>query len=146
MNFLFDENMPIRLVKGLQILDEDNEFGKDPKNNFIHSTELKGEGAEDPDIVREAKKLKAIIVSEDDDYKNISVTYELVIKLRVGFVFFKPPKKTGCTYDDRIAAFILAWPELKKAIANEKPPFMFIIERTGKVNKFEKFKVPPEHR
>jgi|GEM_PF-720410 Uncharacterized protein conserved in bacteria len=140
MVFIFDENMPPRLAKGLQILDADNEPNKPLVNKFYHITEIQKRGADDPDIVREAKNLKAVIVSEDNDYKNINGTYELVVKLRVGYVLFKPPKKTGSSYNDIVTAFVSAWPALKKAIQNEKPPYMFIIERSGKITKFEKFK------
>ena len=65
---------------------------------------------------------------------------ELVKKLKVGYVLFKLPKKVGCTYDDIVSAFIRAWPELKQKLKNEKPPYMFVIDRTGGVDKHEKFR------
>lgn len=55
MNFLFDENMPVRLAKGLEILDADNDLGKPPAHKFFHITQFKKRGAEDPVLVRIAK-------------------------------------------------------------------------------------------
>lgn len=95
MRFLFDENMPYRLAKGLEILDADNENGRPLTHHLIHMSEHYKPGADDPDIVRLAKKLNAIVVSEDDDYKNITSTCDLVKKLKVGYVLFKLPKKLG---------------------------------------------------
>lgn len=147
MDFIFDENMPIRLAKGLEIMDSENDWGKAPKNKFYHITEIykKGKGADDPEIVREAKKINAIVISEDDDYKNIKATHELVIKLRVGYILFKPPKKTGSTYHEIVAAFVNSWHDLKKELVGKRPPFMFIVERNGKVTNYEKFKAPHKH-
>ncbi len=140
MHFLFDENMPLRLAKGLEILDAENEFGKQPNLMISHMTEHTHPGASDMDIVRLAKRLDAIVVSGDDDYKNITSTCELVKKLKVGFVLFKLPKKTGCTYDEIVLAFIKAWPQVKQKLKSEKPPYMFIIDRAGSVVKHEKFR------
>jgi predicted nuclease of predicted toxin-antitoxin system len=140
MHFLFDENMPLRLAKGLEILDADNEFGKPPVHKISHIYDHYDPGANDPDVVKLARKLKAVVVSEDDDYKNITVTCQLVKKLRVGYVWFKLPKKTGSNYDEQVLAFIKAWPELKKQLKNKKPPYMFIIERDGKVREHEAFR------
>lgn len=140
MHFLFDENMPFRLAKGLEVLDADNEYGKPPIHRFSHMTEYSKTGVSDLDIVKLAKKYNAIIVSEDDDYKNISATYELVKKLKIGYVLFKMPKKNGSNYDDKITAFVSAWPHLKKAIAEQKPPYMFVINRDGKITKQERFR------
>ena len=141
MHFLFDENMPIRLAKGLEILDAENDYGKIPVNKFTDITEYyKKAGANDPDIVRLAKKNNAIIVSEDDDYKNITATCELVKKLRVGYVLFKLPKKVGRSYDDIVSAFVSAWPALKKEVSGKAPPYMYIIERSGKISLHEKFR------
>jgi predicted nuclease of predicted toxin-antitoxin system len=139
MYFLFDENMPIRLAKGLQILDVDNSYNKPPTHKIDHITEHKS-GIEDESVVRIAKKLNAIIVSEDDDYKTITATYELVIKLRVGYVLFKPPKKSGCTYEEKVQAFVKAWPKLKEVLKSEKPPFMYIIDKNGDPIKQNNFK------
>jgi predicted nuclease of predicted toxin-antitoxin system len=140
MHFLFDEMMPFRLAKGLEILDADNEVGKPLVHSFTHMTEHYKPGADDPDIVRLAKKLNAIVVSEDDDYKNITATCGLIKKLRIGYILFQLPKKIGSTYDDKVLAFIKAWPELKQKLKGEKPPYMFVINRNGKVDKHEKFR------
>jgi predicted nuclease of predicted toxin-antitoxin system len=125
MHFLFDENMPLRLAKGLEILDADNETNRPLVHKISHMTEHYKPGADDPDIVRLAKRIKAIVVSEDDDYKNISATYELVIRLKIGYVLFKLPKKVGSTYDDKVLAFIKAWPKLKTK-ANKRKATIYV--------------------
>ncbi len=139
MTFLFDENMPICLAKVIQVLDVDNEYKKPPVHKIDHITEHYKAGADDPDVVRKAKSLKAIIVSQDDDYKNISATFELVKKLKVGYVLFKTTQKSGSLYNDIVIAFIKAWQRVKNAISEDKPPFMYIIERTGEISKKERF-------
>jgi predicted nuclease of predicted toxin-antitoxin system len=133
MDFLFDENMPMRLAKGLQILDADNSLGKAPSNKIYHVQDFFAPGEPDTEVVKLAKKLKAIIVSQDSDYKKINATSALVKKLKVGYVLFKLPKKNGSTYDEIVTAFVAAWPELKKSLEDKKPPFIFIIERDGSI-------------
>lgn len=140
MYFLFDANMPIRLARAIEVLDLDNPLGKKLVNQIHHISQHIDDKSPDTDVVRLAKKLNAIIVSQDDDYKSISATYELVKNLKVGYVLFKPPKKTGCSFEEIIIAFISAWPKLKEAVRGARRPFMFVIDSDGKVYNDGKFK------
>jgi predicted nuclease of predicted toxin-antitoxin system len=140
MHFLFDENMPIQLARGVQLLDKENELGKPPVTIVDHICDHIKKGSPDTDVVRLAKKLGAVVVSQDDDYKTIQATHQLVKKLKIGYVLFKSPKKLGSTYDEIVQAFIGAWPALKEKLRDEKPPFMFTIHPNGKVSKDEKFR------
>lgn len=47
------------------------------------------------------------------------------------------PKKKQKFIRPESGPLVSAWPELKKIIINERPPFMVIIERDGKITKYD---------
>lgn len=113
---------------------------KPPAHAADHVSELINEGAPDTDVVRLAKKRKAVVVSQDDDYQTVAATFALVRKLRVGYVLFKAPRKSGNTYEDIVRSLVTAWPELRNALQHEKPPFMVTIDRNGQVIRNDRFR------
>lgn len=131
MLFLFDAQMPLRLAKGLPLIDKDNL--RQINIEIIHADEILGEGVSDALIIHKAHELDAVIVSEDDDFKRIKANKDLVIKLKVGYVLYKAPKKHGSRYWEKAVALILAWENLKKMISEIEKPFVIKIERDGKL-------------
>lgn len=132
MIFILDENMPPSLSKGLQSLDQENS-SLSPKIKVIHSTEIKP-CATDHEIIKIAGKRDAIIVSQDDDFKRIKSNKQLVKQLKVGYVLYKPPSKTGVRYWELVKSFILAWEPLKAKIRESEKPFIIIINRKGEIS------------
>src|SRR5690606_16313622 len=110
MRFLFDANMPLRLAKGLELLDQENL--RIVTVEIMHADEECGLGATDADIIQRAAQIKAVIVSEDDDFKRIKANKQLIEKLNIGYVLYKPPKKRGIRYWEKTVAFILSWEKL----------------------------------
>jgi len=131
MNFILDENMPQKLAKGLEVLDQENSFGINVK--ITHSTEIK-KGATDEEIIKIAGRKDAIIISQDDDFKRIKSNKLLVKQLKVGYVLYKPPNKTGTRYWEIVKSFILGWEHLKEKIRETEKPFIIIINKKGEIS------------
>lgn len=134
MNFLFDAQMPLRLAKGLPLIDKDN-LSK-VTINIRHTDEVDGlgQGATDYEIIKKAYELDAVIVSEDDDFKRIKANKELVVKLKVGYVLYKPPKH-GSRYWEKALGLIRSWENLKSKIKEIEKPFVLKIDKDGNIHR-----------
>lgn len=133
MNFILDENMPPRLSKGLQSLDQENSIANPDIIKVIHSAEIK-RTATDEEIIKMASKRDAIIISQDDDFKRIKSNKVLIKQLKVGYVLYKPPSKTGLRYWEMVKSIILVWEPLKQRIRESEKPFFLIINRKGEIS------------
>ncbi|MFM9984885.1 MAG: DUF5615 family PIN-like protein [Flavobacteriales bacterium] len=134
MHFIFDANLSFRLSDGLEILEKGDT--KSAIKKIDHADKLVGKGATDPDIIRIAGKTHAIIISQDDDFKRIKSNKELIKQLKVGYVMYRPPKH-GSRYWEIVQSFILGWPEIKRVLASKRPPFLYQINKDGKMQEVE---------
>lgn len=114
MYSIFDANMPPKLVTGLGALNQENSINA-LKIKIVYSDHLLNIGATDEEIIHKAERLGAIIISQDDDFPGIKTNKQLVKKLKVGYVSYKPPMH-GARYWEKGQAFILAWERLKQKI------------------------------
>lgn len=130
MLFLFDAQMPKRLANGLQMLDNDNLAQINVE--IVHADDVCGQGTPDPDIIKKAAELSAVIVSEDDDFKRLKANKQLIKQLNVGYVLYKPPRH-GSRYWEKAVAFILAWENLKTKIRTLQPPFILNVDKKGNI-------------
>lgn len=131
MYFIVDANMPIRMAKGLELIDQNNISGH-INVNIEHVDEILGTSATDEEVIVYAGKVDAIIISQDDDFKKIKSNKKLVEKLKIGYVLYKPPKH-GMRYWEKVQSFILGWERLKDLIRATPKPFIIIIEKNGSV-------------
>lgn len=140
MNFIFDANLSFRLAEGLAILESGNDPDKEVIVSCKHANYVDdlGEGATDPQVIQYAGKNKAIIISQDDDFKRIQGNRVLIKELKVGYVLYKPPKH-GCRYWEIVEAFIAGWKKLKDTLKDKEPPFMFIIDKKGNPQEIKMF-------
>ncbi|MEO6832858.1 MAG: DUF5615 family PIN-like protein [Chitinophagaceae bacterium] len=128
MHFLFDANLSHRLAEALKVLEEGDDRGISV--TISHADNLLGRGATDMEVIQEAGKTKAIIISQDDDFKRIKSNATLMRQLQVGYVLYKPPKK-GSRYWDIVVSFVQGWQRLKETLANRETPFVFTINAKG---------------
>lgn len=130
MLLIFDENFPPDFVKAFALLE-----GADRRSNLsvdvIFSNDLMGgSGSSDEEIIMKASERGAVIVTHDSDFKRIKHYKPLLIKHKVGYIYFKVPKGKY-QFWDIIRAFINKWDEIKLAIAKSEHPFAFEISKTG---------------
>jgi ISXO2-like transposase domain len=122
-------------TKGLEpILEQGNDKSKEVIIHIDHADKLLKIGATDPEVIIEAGKTNAIIISQDDDFKRIKSNLALIKQLKVGYVLYRPPKR-GSRYWEIVEAFIGGWKTLKDKLTNDTPPFVYQIEKDGKIQK-----------
>ena len=133
MIFLFDANISWRIAEGLNILEQGNNRNV---NQIIieHADKILGAGAEDIDVIREAGKKSAVIISQDDDFKRIKVNRGLIIQLMVGYVLYRPPRH-GSRYWEIVESFVAGWQGLREKLSTETFPFIYEIDKFGKSKK-----------
>ncbi|MGI8951953.1 MAG: DUF5615 family PIN-like protein [Chitinophagaceae bacterium] len=133
MIFLFDAQMPLRLARGLKIIDQENKNEKNIVVDIYHANIVLGEGATDTEVILKANQIGAIIISEDDDFKRIRANKVLIKKHNLGYVLYKPPAH-GSRYWEKVVSLILAWENLKQKIKNTELPFIFKIDKNGNIH------------
>jgi predicted nuclease of predicted toxin-antitoxin system len=134
MLFIFDENFPVDFVKGFSILEKANRRSKISVDVVFSSDFMGKSGATDEEIIAQASKMEAVIVTHDSDFKRIKHYKPLLIQHNVGYIYFKVPKATY-QYWDIVKAFVNKWEELKTEISKSSHPFAFEVSKLGQVNK-----------
>jgi len=132
MHFLFDAQMPLRLARGLETLDQENEANREIKTKISHADILLGAGAEDSQVIHKALEIDAIIFSEDSDFRKTKSNRALIKQFKLGYVLFKPPTH-GSRYWEKVLAVVLAWEKLKAMIKDIDKPFLLKIDRKGNI-------------
>jgi PIN like domain len=134
MHFIFDANLSKRLVEALRIL-ESGVHDSDVAS-IAHADQLLKIGATDEEIITEAGKTNAIIISQDDDFKRIRSNKLLLKELGVGFIMYKPPKR-GARYWEMVQAFVIAWPKITSMVRGKLPPFIIQLNAKGELSDVE---------
>jgi len=129
MQFLFDENIPNKLAKGLNLLEESNH--KTKISAHINSIrDLGMQGATDEDVIAKAGKLSAVILTFDKDFKHIKSYAPLYKKHKVGVVFFKLSKEDS-NYWGMVKLLINKWEDLKNELTGLDKPFVYQVSKLG---------------
>ena len=136
MRYIFDANISFRLAEGLNILEKGNRNDVGGVIEILHADQIieLGKGATDAQIIEYAGANQTVIISQDDDFKRIKSNKELLKQLHVGYVLYIPPKH-GMRYWEMVEAFICGWKDLKEKLHNEHAPFIFKIDKSGKIQK-----------
>jgi predicted nuclease of predicted toxin-antitoxin system len=131
MRFLFDENCPIHLANGIKHLEQGNHKSKH-QSEVLYILDFVGKGSspEDEEVIKIAGKQKAIIVTQDEDFKRIKHYRQSYIEHNVGVIFYKSPSG-GMTYWEVVKSFIKTWEEMKKELSKLQPPFVCEIHKQG---------------
>lgn len=135
MLLIFDANYPRSFVDAFKLLETSN------KNSPVHvdiifSDDFMGkQGADDEEIIVKADNLQAVIITHDSDFKRIKHYKTLLVKHRVGYVYFKTAKRQ--TYWDIVKAFVNKWEEIKKQAEESNHPFALEISKHGHLQKLD---------
>lgn len=134
MLFIFDENFPPDFVKGFSIIQKANKKSA-IKAEIVTTVEFIGkQGASDETLIAMAAEKNAVIVTHDSDFKRIKHYKPLLIKHKVGFIYFKV-KKGGYHYWDIVKAFVNKWEDITAEIDQSNHPFAFEISKNGQLAK-----------
>lgn len=129
MVLLFDQNVPVKIAEGLQLLEQANYKSK-YKTEVTHISILGKNGISDEDVIQLAGDLKATIITFDADFKHKKHYYKLYMEYNVGIVLFKSSKNV-INYWDNVVLIISKWEELKEKISKVKKPFALELGKTG---------------
>ena len=130
MLFIFDANFPHDFVKGFSILEKANRRSPISVDVVFVDEFMEKQGSSDEEIIEKASAQNAVIITFDSDFKRIKHYKPLLIKHRVGFVYFKTPKG-NLVYWDIVKSFVNKWEEIKTEISNSTHPFAFEINKQG---------------
>lgn len=141
MLFIFDENYPPAFVEGFKILETANK--KSPFSvqvvfsvDFMGGVRFDKNGRRvsipDEEIIVKADQKNAVIITHDSDFKRIKHYKALLVKHKVGYIYFKVPSGKY-TYWEIVKAFIIKWEEIKEQISKASHPFAFEIDKNGRL-------------
>lgn len=126
MVFYFDENISQHICYALNALEQ-----RDGLNECVYIPDIFGRGEEDEVILETLSQNEGIYVTQDYDFRKITMKYELSKQLNIGLIQYKPPSK-GYDFWEITKVFIKYWPDLKASSAKlNKPFFLRFRNRTG---------------
>jgi|ERR1043165_109024 hypothetical protein len=130
IRILFDENYSRHLIEGLAILEKANH-----RSHFnaevLDIRKVAGkEGATDEEVIELAGSLKAIVFTQDTDFKKLKHKGSLYKKHNTGVVFFHS-SGNKIIFWDTVVSIIRYWEDLKERIADAEPPFVFKVSKQG---------------
>ncbi|HEY6977037.1 MAG TPA: DUF5615 family PIN-like protein [Chitinophagaceae bacterium] len=129
MFFLFDENVPYKLVQGLILIEESN-YKSPIKVKISHPKLMNSEGSSDEEQIEIAGKNDGVIITFDKDFKHIKSYYPLYKKHKVGVVFLKLSKEEA-NYWGIVKLLINKWEDLKKVLKEHERPFSYQLSKNG---------------
>lgn len=122
-----DENIPSQVAQALDL------FERKENVLMVKSTiTVFGVGATDEAIVNGMNKTMDFLVTKDSDFKRMKILTTLIKLQAVGIFHFRPP--SGTKYWPQLEYLIKAWPNIREAALNEKPPFLYEFRTNGKLN------------
>lgn len=113
--FLFDENLPRRLVRALR-----EELGE----AAFHVTDVLHTSAPDEDVLRYAGERMWCTVSSDRSILRRPSERAVISELGVGAFFLNDAVSGFCTI---VRAVLHNWPEMKRIAATEPRPFLYLV-------------------
>lgn len=127
-----DENLPVQLAEGLNILEQPN-----CDNIVVKSIKVEfGKGAPDEKWIPEIGKRNGIVITQDYNIYRTRAQRDLYIANNVGIIFFKGPKNRGYSYWELVEQLIKKWKEIKKTISKTPRPFALrVTPRSAKIEK-----------
>ncbi|WP_113922707.1 PIN-like domain-containing protein [Cognataquiflexum aquatile] len=132
-----DENLPVQLAKGLNILQEPQNKKDDFTIEVVSITEKFGKGAKDEDWIPEVGKEGGIVITQDYRIQTQKHQRELYRQHGVGILFINPPSKSGFSYWEMVKKVVNEWEDVKVILRKEKTPFAFRCTAKTKFAKFE---------
>lgn len=123
MKFLCDENFPVNLVNGINLIEKSNH--KSPTfGEIIHTQDLNISDYTDEEIISIAGTHQAIIITADKDFKHHKHYKELYKQHNVGVLQYKALNNQD-RYWYKVISFVNNWEKIKKMVSETERPFVF---------------------
>lgn len=131
MLFIFDENFPAEFVKGFSIIEKANKR-RNIQADIVSAIDFMGKtGASDEELIEMANEKNAVIVTHDSDFKRIKHYKLLLVKHKVGYIYFHVKSGGGYHYWDIVTAFVNKWEDITSSVSKATHPFAFEINKKG---------------
>lgn len=122
MKFICDENFPVNLINGINLIEKSNH--KSPNmGEIIHTKDLGASNYTDEEIIVLAGEHNAIIITEDKDFKHFKHYKALYKEHNVGVLLYKPYRKKN-RYWDKVMSIVDDWEDIKNLISETGKPFV----------------------
>ena len=129
MKFLCDENFPLNLVLGVNLIEKSN-FKSPNFGEIIHTRSIGINNYKDEELIVVAGKEKAIIITSDKDFKHFKHYKNLYKEKNVGVILYKSLNNQD-RYWDKVIALVVNWEKIKKLTSEAERPFIFQFDLKG---------------
>ena len=130
-----DENLPRRLAKGLNELQQPQNARDELDLKVLSIKDIYGDGEKDEAWIPKVGKEKGIVITQDFRIQTQKHQKELYEKYGIGILFLNPPGKGGFMYWEMVKQLVNRWEDIKHIIQHNNTPFAF---RCTARTKFEK--------
>lgn len=133
MKIYIDENFPVKLAHGLNVLQEPLNKAEKFPIEVLSIKEVFGEGAQDEDWIPKLGAEHAIVITQDYNIQRTRHQATLFREHGLGIFFYRPPSNTGFKYWEMVLQIITRWEEIKKLSHKTEAPFAFRCSMRSKV-------------
>jgi hypothetical protein len=125
MKVYIDENFPVKLAHGLQVLQEPLNKGEKSPIEVLSIKEVFGEGVADEDWIPLAGAEHAVVITQDYNIQRTRHQAALFREHGLGIFFYRPPSNKGFSYWEMVLQIVTRWEEIKKLSYKTQAPFAF---------------------
>ncbi|MDR6807606.1 hypothetical protein J2Y45_004806 [Dyadobacter sp. BE34] len=126
-----DENLPLNIAEGLNILEAPNRDGFE----VLSIKKVFGSGTADEDWLAKIGRENAVVITQDFNIHRNHYQRALYQQHNVGVFFISPPSKTGYQYWEMVEQIIKRWRDIKKHCKSQRP---FAFRCTSRSTDFER--------
>jgi predicted nuclease of predicted toxin-antitoxin system len=125
MYIVFDENVPKKLVEGLQTLAP---IASDTPFEITSVKLLNKTGISDATVLEMVKE-NGILITYDADFRTQRHLYSAIKKYNIGLFWIKQGKKT--TFWTLVQLMIQHWQKILEICESEERPFLYEVNKNG---------------
>jgi hypothetical protein len=122
MKIYFDENLPPKIARGLNILKYRDDI------EVLNIVDEFGRGSADEEWIPRVGMEGGVVVTQDRNIHRIRQQRELYKECNLGIFLIKPPSKTGYKYWELVRFIIDRWDMITEMTGRTKRPFGFILK------------------
>jgi len=124
MTFFFDNNLSIKIVRGLR------EFGED----VVHLQEHFHSAIDDVKLFQEIAKEGWVLITADKKIKRKAHELKALISCGIGVFIFSKQHLSAC---DWIRLVVRRWSDIKKFAPRQSPPYIYRVPVRGKIERLK---------
>ncbi len=136
MIIYLDENLPMHLAEGFQIIQAPENLKSGYDISVAHITSVFSKGIKDEEWIPKLKAQRACVITQDLNIQRRQHELTLYRQYELGMLFLRgPSKKQGMSVWQIVQTLAKHWLEITRIAMEEQRPFAFQVTLTRKIKR-----------